>query len=195
MFGAYATEPEFSDGNEKLILEPVRGTRTFRVNQAGWLTGLYYTECWVPGWNEARNWKRGTVGEDAYGNWTAVFPQSGMWHPVLWLPYYGGVEWFRVPDDTVPLSKGRWGFYAYNEGSNDFKSEGPVWAVVEGAGRIVVGTRGFRASKARIIAMCFADGLDPELLAAVCTHYPDVPKYASFEAMVADLPPDHWGEK
>lgn len=44
------------------------------------------------------------------------------------------------------------GFYAYHDGSNEFDGSGRITGVIEGYGKTVIGTKGFRASKARIVA-------------------------------------------
>lgn len=49
------------------------------------------------------------------------------------------------------------GFYGYTDGSNDMMRTGfwmyPVAGLIEGYGRCVVGSRGFRAEKARLVAL------------------------------------------
>lgn len=48
------------------------------------------------------------------------------------------------------------GFYAYTDGRNDFhhpRTSASVEAVIEGYGTATVGTRGFRAEKARLVAL------------------------------------------
>jgi hypothetical protein len=51
----------------------------------------------------------------------------------------------------------RCGFYGYYDGSDDFKRDATVSAVVEGYGEVLIGTRGFRASKARVLALCIPE--------------------------------------
>lgn len=45
------------------------------------------------------------------------------------------------------------GFYAYWDGSDDYSGYGKVSGVIEAYGKTVVGTRGFRAKKAKIVAL------------------------------------------
>lgn len=93
------------------------------------------------------------------------------------------------------------GFYGYYDGSNDYKSGARVSAVIEGYGETVIGTRGFRAQKARILALCIREPkpgkpykagkhLTPAAASRVRRNYPDVPSYTSFADMVADFPID-----
>lgn len=53
---------------------------------------------------------------------------------------------FRHPMDACSH-----GFYAYHDGSNEHQAGNTVTAVIEGYGETVVGTKGFRCTKARIV--------------------------------------------
>lgn len=59
------------------------------------------------------------------------------------------------------------GFYGFYDGSNDYKSDGTVSAVVEGYGETVIGTRGFRSMKAKIVALHIPGYVDPSKKSAV----------------------------
>jgi len=85
------------------------------------------------------------------------------------------------------------GFYGYYEGSNDYKHKGRINAVIEGYGEVVIGTRGFRAMKARIIALHFPKKFDLKVANMVARNYPDVPMFGSFDDMVTTFPPDDAG--
>lgn len=72
------------------------------------------------------------------------------------------------------------GFYAYFDGRNDYKDPTRIAAIIEGFGVCTVGTRGFRASKARLVAIVVPGKKFPEAKFSRVTHnYPDVPLYAS----------------
>lgn len=85
------------------------------------------------------------------------------------------------------------GFYGYYDGSDDYHKSGYVSAVVEGYGETVIGTRGFRAYKARIVALRIPKSVPVRSAALVARNYPDVPLFASFKQMVEEFPPDAGG--
>lgn len=71
------------------------------------------------------------------------------------------------------------GYYAYFNGRNDYKDSERVTAIIEGFGVCTVGTDGFRASKARLVAMVQpGNGMDPIRAGLIARNYPDVPMYA-----------------
>jgi hypothetical protein len=96
------------------------------------------------------------------------------------------------------------GFYAYQRGSNDYyrpnhtTGSGNVQAVVRGYGKVVLGTRGFRAQKAQIVAICMpADvtyrnarrGNEGVYRQQMGERY-GVPVFTEFDAMLRDFPLD-----
>ena len=122
-------------GGPALVLGSVRGRRSFGVTADGRLTGLYYSQVWRPGENRAS------------------------------CLHDGGVV-VRLPDGriTVRAASGReigtahglqgctCGFYAYYR-EDPYSTSRRISGVVEGYGRVVLGTAGFRAEKARILAL------------------------------------------
>lgn len=93
----------------------------------------------------------------------------GVW-PAISAPYVmGGVIFTDDPDhEPVPAENMRWarcngleatcgcGFYAYHDNASMYASPGPgcrVQGIVEAYGRVVLGTQGYRAEKARILAI------------------------------------------
>lgn len=86
------------------------------------------------------------------------------------------------------------GFYGYYDGSDDYHESGMVSAVVEGYGEAVIGTRGFRAMKARIVALHIPDTVKPSEARLVRRNYPDIPVFDTFERMVSEFAPDDGGE-
>lgn len=219
-------------GGLDLVIEPVRGVRSFDVDSLGRLTGVVHRDVWRPGENVAtchaesvatvslrtqtdiERYMAAVLGGSGY---SSITPRRG------WLTG-------RIPDDPAPIkvelepesepeppkhsmANCKCGFYAYFEGSNDYRTDARASAVVEGYGETVVGARGFRSQKARIVAIClkpgeyqevqshyylFAGGipatktvrLTAQTIARVKHNYRDVPIYEDFEAMVADFPPD-----
>lgn len=157
------------------------GTRSFRVTSSGHLRSLMHPTVWSRGENLARCFARRAT------------PPADM-----------------DIDCTC-------GFYAFWDGSNDYRDEGHVNAVVEGYGIVVIGPRGFRAQKTRIVALHIPPPLpdyegESDLVALAVAirdllltwfvgrplalnlntklrrHYPGVPVFDSFDAMVAAYP-------
>jgi hypothetical protein len=80
------------------------------------------------------------------------------------------------------------GFYAYYDGSNDYRqSETTITAVVEGYGSTVIGSRGFRCAKARIVALHIPD--DVKRSGVVSRNYAEIPQFDTFLRMVKEFPP------
>lgn len=148
-----------------------RGARSFRIDPDGFLTGIVYRSVWTPGVN------------------TAECKQWSVALPAYWTP----------PENTHRLPDGhgmdvcRHGFYAYGSASNDYHQAGFVSGVIEGWGKeVMLGSRGFRASKARIVALCVSEVLidHRDRTALVPHNYPGVPLFATFEDMIAEFPPE-----
>lgn len=166
----------------------VRGIRTWRATPEGLLEGIYYKQPWLQGENQAlcRKPERLNVGY-FYGFMRSPLPTPAE----------------NARNDYEPPSRGhladcRCGFYAYYDGSNDYYrpwdkdnykygDKNLVVGVVEGYGEVLIGTRGFRATKTRIVALHFPGNtfVDPRLILA---NYPDVPVFNTFEQMVAAYP-------
>lgn len=106
----------------------------------------------------------------------------------------------------VPGPGCRCGFYAFNQASRDYEQPSGVHGVIQGYGRVVIGTRGFRAEKAKIVALTTesrtrtfleriaglrAPLIDPVIAEAQLRfRFPDVPIFPTFKAMVGEFPPD-----
>lgn len=97
----------------------------------------------------------------------------------------------RAARDT--LENCRHGFYGYYDGSNDYYREGYVAGVIEGYGEAIIGTRGFRCMKARIVALCIPAGVEIERHHLVMRNYDGIPFFDSFKDMVTQFPPDDAG--
>lgn len=155
-----------------LIAGTLLGTRHFAIRYDGALTGPTYPVEWGPGENLA----------------------------VHRMAYWGD---FNLPPQDHPVAKSgcTCGFYAYYDiGDSPYGKAGhePVHpAIIEAYGRVSVGPRGFRAAKARIIAISsqapeppwFEVAEEPaHFTGLVSRHYPDVKVYASTERMLAEHP-------
>jgi hypothetical protein len=142
----------------------VRGARSFRVDDDGWLTGIVYKQRWTVGENLAQCRKRETFIP-------AINPPDTR---------------YQIFTDTMLTC--RHGFYGYYDGSNDFRTS-PTYpsAVIEGYGETVIGTRGFRCMKARIVALQTGD---ERAFEAITTNYTDIPLFVTFAQMLRAYPPD-----
>jgi hypothetical protein len=211
----------------------VRGTRSFKVDKLGRLTGVSYEQVWTPGENHAECRK----GEDPYSQMirgmfdyrSIAFGSSAMaggsvaigssaakrsWvDAILGAPSTTSAvedavakakaeEEKRIEDEKRAeeerrrrdsLSDCSHGFYGYYDGSNDYYKAGMVMGVIEGYGETVIGTRGFRCMKARIVAIRIPKHVPDRLRKLVIRNYPDLPVFDTFKAMVAEFPPDDAG--
>jgi hypothetical protein len=152
----------------ELSLSVVRGARSFRLED-GLLTGLVYRQVWTPGENLAMCRVKETFISESRRQ-------------------------FDLPDDTRyqtkpsdTLANCRHGFYAYSSSSSDFPTANSIRAMIEGYGEVMIGTKGFRCMKARIVAL---QTTDPVSLTAMCQNYADIPRFDTFEHMLAEYPID-----
>lgn len=146
-------------GRFDLAIGTVRGLRSFGISDDGHLTGVTHRDPWVAGENHAtchRRW----VGTCQCGSTSGTSTISTGSGHVFYVNLGAGEHANGcngdspcAPDDLMPTADCACGFYAYYEGSNDYARPEHVSGVVEGYGRTVVGSRGFRTQKARILAL------------------------------------------
>lgn len=184
---------EFEEQFSSLGFVPgvVRGARSFKVDEHGWLTGLVYPQIWESGENIAAC-RRGQSGWGPYS-----------YAPGGWVPTAA----FNAPEEKKPhkMRECKCGFHAYYDGSNDYYKQEHVAGVIEGYGDTIIGTRGFRSSKARIVALWVPEDIDSlifvfgvgslrrrydDILDYMQLNYPQIPLFQTFEDMVAEFPPD-----
>lgn len=192
----------------------VRGTRSFRVDQFGRLTGVTHKQVWTPGENGAKCRKDDDTWAGAYGgiyraligttpvSSTPSTPKLSKYSLTQSIPFarFTTVHEQKPEadaEDPKPLQHSfaacQCGFYGYFDGSDDYHDEKRVSAVVEAYGETVIGTRGFRAMKARIVALTVREGLD-DLTASqvrkISTNYRGTAIFDSFDDMVREFAPD-----
>lgn len=179
----------------------VRGIRSFDVDKFGRLTGIHYRQVWTPGENNAECKRDASM--DDYMNMirnlaaTVSYPAprrtlfGGSYTPSI---SHGVV---KGPGEPKPLQHKftdcRCGFYGYFDGSDDYHDNGRITAVVEAYGEAVIGTRGFRAMKASIVALRVkggADGISEPMARKLRNNYAGIPVFETFDAMLAEFPPD-----
>jgi hypothetical protein len=147
----------------------VTGARSFKIDRLGRLLGINYETVWTPTEMHARCLTDdGDIRDAAAG---ALGEKSD--HNLTSCPH---------------------GFYAYYDGSNDYYKPGYVAGVIEGYGEAVIGTRGFRCMKARIVALHIPADVNPALRRLVARNYADTPQFDSFDAMVTAYPTDDGGK-
>lgn len=163
---------EFDGKQADFAAGVVTGTRSFEVDKLGRLLGVAYKAIWTPGENVAKCMVR-----DDY----AMFYSESDRAPR---------EATRPEHSIVDCAHG---FYGYYEGSNDYYEHGRVMGVVEAYGETIIGSRGFRASKARIVALHIPSEISVGRRRLIARNYPGVAVFDSFDAMVAEFPPDDAG--
>lgn len=194
----------------------VRGVRSFHIDKLGRLTGVVHHQVWRPGENGAECRKeedpypRGITINGVLGSLGATYsfvPSTwGMGTPSSSPATIQVIPDAKVgqqslpavvsePSGPVPKPPHKFGdctcgFYGYYDGSNDYRDEDRVNGVVEGYGETVIGTRGFRAMKARIVALHIPDSVRDQYVSFVARNYKDIPFFSSFKDMVAEFPPD-----
>lgn len=149
----------------------VRGARSFRLDDSGMLTGIVYRQVWTPGENIATCRKLETFLPESRLQFERNNPQDTRYQ-------------------TAPchsMISCRHGFYAYYVESSDFPTTNGIRAMIEGYGEVVIGTRGFRAMKARIVALQTTESASLE---AISQNYAEIPLFTTFEQMTAEFPPD-----
>lgn len=156
------------------------GLRAFSVDSLGRLVGPAFGGVFKPGENVAK-----CGGETAAGQLMKMQADLNRRLNALSASYSVGG---RLANEAMAKSAAKrphvtggigcaCGFYAYFDGRNDYSQPSRVAAIIEGYGVCTVGTRGFRAEKARLLAI-----VDPSkrrwwqswkfnaLLAALCTY-------------------------
>lgn len=199
----------FSD--RPFVAGSVFGLRAFNIDRLGRLTSPSFDrKPFTPGENVAECY----VGDMTIGGnrLSGIFGQ---------LSYFGSDVTYRIDPATskVRVSRPRvseaavekpkpehvlagveckCGFYAYTDGSNDYRHNTNASAVIEGYGLVTVGSQGFRAEKAKLRALFLPthDGDEDgdygiqfaTRNALVRRNYPDVPVFDTEALMVAEFP-------
>lgn len=134
-------------GGLDLYQGAVRGMRAFDVDQLGRLRGVTHDAVWLPGENVAEH--RGalsrvtftiTAGPMRFANPKPKFEPSKI----------------DVPPGHDFTSCQSCGFYAYFGDENKYAQPGRISGVIEGYGVVHLGTNGFRAEKAKVVALLAA---------------------------------------
>lgn len=140
----------------------VYGFRTWKVDTYGRLRALHVDQSrpWRPGVNEA------VCHRSHYANGGYVYGQLMRSYSFVFDPSSSSVVAEPAKPEpkpeqhAIPDEKCQCGFYAYtdlrHEETADYHGEGFITGIVQGTGRTLIGTKGFRCEKAEIVAL-----LDP----------------------------------
>ena len=158
----------------------VRGARAFEVAggyNAGILTGIVYRQWWLPGEMRCTCLRR-VANNEVY----AIMYNEGAGVDIMDRP-----DDFPDPDHTMDDCEH--GLYAFYDGSNDYNVPGAmrIQGIIQGYGEVMIGERGFRASKARIVALS-DEGRNNHDKEAVRLNYSAIPWFDTFDEMVAAFP-------
>lgn len=167
----------------------LRGARSWRViglndlDMVGSLSGMFYRQVWKVGENHALCLKTQGAG-------------ITMLPPHLLPPLNDQIKYDTPERGHLPYC--RCGFYAYYDGSNDYyqgdgRFDGLVTGMIEGYGEVLIGQRGFRCTKARIVALM----IDPKVPAHdyVLEKYPGIPVFHDFAMMERAFPNEDGGAR
>lgn len=108
------------------------------------------------------------------------------------------VQFGPIPGHDVPHEWCTCGFYAYNTAASLGDYAAPIVGVVRLTGRVLVGSKGFRAQRGEIVALLNPSDVvntraetayGATARALLDQSYPDVPILATKEEMVAEFPP------
>lgn len=168
-----------------LALGSVFGHRIFGVDIEGKLLPVSHSGHWLPGENVAQCFKH--PGKDR------VDPKRD---DEEYSDYHKRVERWRADHQFADCEHG---FYAYFDGHDNGYTYNKmhVAGVVEAYGDVLIGTKGFRAAKARIVALSVSPvggmwRLEEFVVDRIRANYPKVPLFASELAMRSEYPCPVW---
>lgn len=146
------TTTEFN--GRPFVAGSLTGLRSFRIDALGRLTGVTYPKVFKPGEN---------VGHCAAGGEMQMSLSRAIIRNFYWSigearvasnPSDAPVSLVKQPKHRVGQLDCGCGYYAYfDRGNNPHHQAGQVLGVIEGYGVTTVGSRGFRAEKARLLAL------------------------------------------
>lgn len=177
-----------------LVAGSIKGVRHFNVTHEPALIGPASNWPFLPGEN---------VAEHGFNTQlVAVYGADNSGVPRV---FNLGKALAGMPVDDDHVVAGRdcmCGFYAYYDiKHSQYPAKARVAAVIEGYGHVTVGTLGFRAAKASLVAVTLPPGLVEEAaqhpwidlqghLDAFHENYPDIPVFEKYEEMIEAHPLD-----
>ena len=135
----YSGKEGFNSDDRPLVMGSIHGLRTFRITNDGFLSPVVFTDkgfVYKDGVNEARCPYNERKVLDGLLNMGA-----GLEEPEL------------IPLHRVASKNCSCGFYAYTTPDKEYRFLDSTPGVIEGSGLVTVGSKGFRAEKAKIVAL------------------------------------------
>lgn len=206
-----SSSSEFSD--RRFVAGTIVGLRSFSTDTLGRLTGIVVPQVWTPGENVAEC--RYEMVHGPLHPFTSLLSRymGGAASPLCTCrmcqagfgALHGAPPASPLSADPVDLTTAEkaphdvgsltceCGFYAYFDGGDDYHSKASmaVTGIVEGYGHVVAGVRGFRAEKARVLALIKPKRdvlVGQRLWEQVAHNYVDVPTFKTVNQALAEHP-------
>lgn len=160
------TRDDFHTDSRPLVADSITGVRSFRVDKLGRLTGVTHTKVWRPGLNTATcphlPIKAKATAEDldaateavrAFGQAQPDPYSSSMLRALTGFTIHA-TERKKVDKGHRPGGFGcECGYWAYFADPDEFSDEHTLTGIVSAQGVVTVGSKGFRAEKAEVVAL------------------------------------------
>ncbi len=170
-----------------LHLGSVTGFRSWQVDFEGKLKGVSHSDLWLPGENRSKC--HGQLPKSLVG---ARQPDESFSDFYTRVDYYGKEKAWRGSHGIEDCTHGYYGFFE-KDTYNAYGSAVTLNGIVEAYGEVVIGTKGFRADKARIVALSIEphEGvwrLEPVVADRLKANYPAAAFFGSTLAMLSEFP-------
>lgn len=190
---------EFSD--RPFVAGSLRGVRAFDVDALGRLVGVAHKQVWRPGENAAECRKE-TATRGRYPIWSTLPWLTSLRYEMVPADANKPVSLVHAGREAAKLARERsnhrpgslsctCGFYAYFDTAYDNPyddSPGRIRALVDGYGVVTVGSRGFRAEKAKIVALIISKGRRDHMTERVVANYAPVPVFTKRRDALEQFP-------
>jgi hypothetical protein len=147
------------------------GQRVWMLDAQGWLRGVTYRQVWLPGENKAdcfvteRKPGRFILTPTGYSAVDQMFRIAGVGFGIgesgAEAELQDGFNWARCEGLDPECGCGYYAYHAGHPGQPSYGFVGGVGyrvgGVIEGYGKVILGSQGFRAQKARIRAIYYPD--------------------------------------
>lgn len=182
---------DFSD--KPFVAGSLVGLRSFGIDRLGRLYGPSYHAVFGPDVNIARCYVGETQPAAPTGSVMRRDSTATTSGATMMGSFLTGAMIFG--DASTSTCRGymtetcRCGFYAYFYNRRDYASEIRVDAIIEGFGSCVVGDSGFRAEKARLVAIAgVGESIDPIFVDRLKHNYPAVPVFLDADEAMTEFP-------
>lgn len=173
------------NGEVQFSLGYVLGVRGFRLDTMGRFTGWSFKSVWKPGENVSVCGRQKTQCNESLYN-SSLYSSS--------YSYHSHTESCYVPNpcdgDIENCDHGFWAYYDDFDSQGEHIAENGYTAIIKGYGKTVLGTKGFRAEKAEIVAVAipwsYESPARPRIV--VERNYPDLKVYNTKTEMFNAFP-------